>query len=299
MTKLPVGSTIRHAYTFTLSELGTIIGLCWLPLVLIAILQFLPYAFGGDPAAPAENATAQGRHGLENLLSSLLMILLYAIAYVPVTRQAFGMRQGPAIVHFALGLPEFRVFGALLLFFIVIFVMFIGIGLLGLLAGGVALMTGKNPIVELGFALVILAALLGFVYAVVRLGFLIVPATVAENQISLTRAWTLTRGNFWRIFVILAAVLVPLYLLHLGGLIALVGPGLFAPLPSSPVLAEQVLAARFALVGKHIPEYIGITLILAPFNIGLGIGAAVYAYKTLVADPTATPPQSDYEGFIG
>ncbi len=288
MTKIPVGSTIRHAYTFTFSELGTIIGLCWLPLVLIAILQFLPFAFGGDPMAPAENATAQGRHGLENLMSSLLMILLYSIAYVPVTRQAFGQRHGPAIVHFALGVPEFRVFGALLLFFLVIFAMALGIGVLGLVAGGVSAMTGKNPIAGLVLALVILAALLGFIYAIVRLGFLIVPVAVAENQISLTRAWMLTRGNFWRIFGILAAVLVPLYLLHLGAIVALVGPGLFAPLPSNPALAEQALAARFAMVGQHIPAYLGITLILAPFNIGLGIGAAAHAYRVLTpAAPAA------------
>jgi hypothetical protein len=288
MTKLPMGSTIRHAYTFTFGELGTIIGLCWLPLVLIAILQFLPYAFGGDPMGAPENATAQGRHGLENLVSSLVMILLYAIAYVPVTQQALGLRHGPAVVHFALGLPEFRVFGALLLFFLVIFAMAVGIGILGLVAGGVSAMTGKNPVAGLGFALVILAAVVGFIYAIVRLGFLIVPVTVAENQVSLTRAWILTRGNFWRIFAILAAVLVPLYLLHLGGLVALVGPGLFAPLPSNPTLAEQVLASRFALVGKHIPEYIGLTLILAPFNIGLGIGAAASAYRALAPSSSAS-----------
>jgi hypothetical protein len=289
MTKLPMGSTIRHAYTFTLSELGTIIGLCWLPLVLIAILQFLPYAFGGDPMAPAENATAQGRHGLENLFSSLLMILLYAIAYVPVTRLALGLRQGPAIVHFALGLPEFRVFGALLLYFLVIFAMAIGIGVLGLAAGTVTATTGKNPIAGFVLALVILAAVFGFIYAIVRLGFLIVPVAVAENQISLTRAWTLTRGNFWRIFGSLAAVLVPLYLLHLGGMIALVGPGLFAPLPSNTALAEQALATRFALVGQHMPAYLGLTLILAPFNLGLGIGAAAYGYKALKPAEPAAP----------
>ena len=292
MTKIPVGDTIRHAYTFTFSELGTIIGLCWLPLVLIAILQFLPYAFVGDPSAAA-NATEQGRHGLENLAGSLIMILLYAVAYVPVTQLALGRRKGPAVVHFALGLPEFRVFGALLLFFLVIFAMAVGIGLLGLLAGGVSVMTGKNPAAGLVLALVVLAALLGFLYAVVRLGFLIVPVTVAEEQVSLTRAWILTRGNFWRIFGVLMAVLLPIYLLHLAGLVALVGPGLFAPLPANPAVAEQVLATRFAMVGQHIPEYLGITLILAPFNIGLGIGAAVYAYKALSspAPAVASPAQ--------
>jgi hypothetical protein len=284
MNKLPVWDTIRPAYTFTFAQLGTIIGLCWLPLVLIAILQFLPYAFGGDPMSASESPAAQGRHGLESLASSLLMLLLYAIAYVPVTQLALGSRKGPAMVHFALGMPEFRLFGALLLFFLVIFVMAVGIGLLGLVGGGAAALTGKNPVAAVIVALAIIAALLGFIYAIVRLGFLIAPVTVAENQISLTRAWLLTRGNFWRIFGTLAAVLVPLYLLHFAGLAALVGPGLFAPLSADPSLAEQELAARFALVGKHIPGYIGLTLILAPFNIGLGIGAASFAYQRLTAD---------------
>ena len=289
MTKLPVGSTIRHAYSFTFGELGTIIGLCWLPLVLIAILQFLPYAFGGDPMAAPDNAAVQGRHGLEGLASSLLMLLLYSIAYVPVAQLALGLRKGPAMVHFALGMPEFRLFGALLLFFLVIFVLFVGIGLLGILASGVSGLTGKNPIAGLVLALVVIAALLGFIYAMVRLGFAIVPVTVAENQVSLTRAWLLTRGNFWRILGTLAAVLVPLYLLHFGAIVALVGPGLFAPLPSNPGLAEEALASRFALVGRHIPAYLGITLILAPFYIGLAIGAAAYAYKALSAVKSATP----------
>jgi hypothetical protein len=282
--KLPVGDTIAYAYKFTFTHLGTIIGLCWLPLVLIAVLQFLPYALGGNPMAPAENATMQGRHELENLASSLLVLLLYSIVYVPVTRQALGLRQGTAAIHFALGAAEFRVFGALCLFFLVLLTMGIGIGILGMILTGIALAAGKNALLGLLFAFVILAAVLGFIYAIVRLGFLVVPVAVAEEQISLTRSWTLARQNFWRIFGVLLSVLLPIYVLHLIGLLAIVGPGLLAPLPSDTNQAEQVLAARFALVGQHMPAYLGLTLILAPFSIGLAVAASAFGYRALAPE---------------
>jgi hypothetical protein len=290
--KIPVGNTIVRAYKFTFTHIGTIIGLCWLPLVLIAVLQFLPYAFGGNPMEPAENATAQGRHGLENLASSLLILLLYSIMYVPVTRQALGLRQGTAVIHFALGAPEFRVFGALCLFFLVLLTMGMGIGVLGMILTGIALATGKNALLGLLFASVILAAVLGFIYAIVRLGFLLIPVAAAEEQISLTRSWILARQNFWRIFGVLLSVLVPIYLLHLIGLLAIVGPGLLAPLPSDSNQAEQILAARFALVGEHMPAYLGLTLIRAPFSIGLAAGASAFGFRALVpggSNPAAAP----------
>ncbi|MBV8799420.1 MAG: hypothetical protein JO208_06400 [Alphaproteobacteria bacterium] len=292
MNKIDVGKTIADSYRFTLGQLGTIIGLCWLPLVLMAVLQFLPYAFGGNPMAAPENAAAQGRHALGGLASSLVMLLLYAIMYVPVMRQALGLRKGTAMVHFALGPAEFRVFGALLLFFVVMLVMAVGVGVLGLVLGGLSLALGKAAFVRLIFALLILAAVLGFIYAIVRLGFLVVPVTVAEEQVSLTRGWVLTQHNFWRIFGVVLGVLLPVYLVHLIGLIAIVGPQLFAPLPANTNLAEQVLASRFALVGQHMPEYLGLTLILAPFSIGLITGATAFGYRALAAPAAATSPRT-------
>lgn len=286
MSKLPVGKTIAYAYTFTFTELGTIIGLCWFPLVLIAVLQFLPYAFGSDPMAPAANLTEQGRIGLEKFASSLLQVLLYAIIYVPVVRQALGLRKGGALFHFALGPPEFRLFGALVLFVLVLMAMAVGIGILGLVSAGLGAATGKGPLVALGLAILIFAAVLGFVYAILRLAFVLVPVTVAEEHVSLTRAWLLTQGNFWRIFAILAAVMLPVYLIHLIGLVSIIGPGLFAPLPSDTAAAQQAIAGRFALIGQHMPAYLGLTLILAPFGIGLSIGASAFGYRALTASPT-------------
>jgi hypothetical protein len=281
MIKLPVGKAIAHAYTFTLRELGTIIGLCWVPLVLMALVQFLPFVFG-NPMAQSENATAQGRQELENLMRSVVLLLLYAVMYVPVMRQALGQRTGTALVHFALGMPELRLFGALCLYVLVAMAIMAGIGILGLVLGGLAL-ANKSAGLSLLVAILIFAAVLGFIYATVRLGFLLVPATVSDGQISLTRGWILARGNFWRILGVLIAVLLPVYLIHLIGMVAIVGLQLVAPLPTETAAAQQAIAARFAMIGQHMPAYLGLTLILAPFSIGLSMAASAFGYRTLVA----------------
>ncbi|HEY1962866.1 MAG TPA: hypothetical protein VGG69_10640 [Rhizomicrobium sp.] len=285
MNKIPVRQTVSYAYSFTFGQIGTIIGLCWLPLVVIAVLQFLPYALGGNPLAPAENATALGRQELQSLATSLLVLLLYAIMCVPVTRQALGLRQGGAIVHFAIGMPEFRAFGALLLFFLMTRLMELGISLLSLLIGRIAQSAG-GALAGFVLALGMLAAVAAFVYAIARLGFVLLPVTVAENQVSLTRAWMLTKGNFWRILGVALAVLLPLYLLYIVGLSIIVGPDM-ANSPAAAGGASEAFTATLRTIGRHMPEYLGLTLILAPFNIGLSLGAAAFAYRALV--PTAGP----------
>src|ERR1700722_10353683 len=99
MHKLPVGRTILDAYRFAFGHLGTIIGLIWLPMVLATLLNFLPELSGSVGDAPA-NSVAASTQILESLAILVLTQLLYAIIYVAVTRQALGLRQGTAIVHF-------------------------------------------------------------------------------------------------------------------------------------------------------------------------------------------------------
>ena len=60
MNKLPIGQTVRFAYGFTLHELGTIIGLIWVPMVALAVVNFLPYALGDTMPSPDINPTAAG-----------------------------------------------------------------------------------------------------------------------------------------------------------------------------------------------------------------------------------------------
>jgi len=60
MNKIPVGEAVRFAYEFTFRELGTIIGLIWVPMVALAVINFLPYALGDMTPSPDINPTAAG-----------------------------------------------------------------------------------------------------------------------------------------------------------------------------------------------------------------------------------------------
>ncbi len=69
-------------------------------------LNFLP-ELGGSVGDAAANPVAASTQVIENIAILVLTQLLYAIIYVAVTRQALGLRQGTAMVHFALG-PRIR-----------------------------------------------------------------------------------------------------------------------------------------------------------------------------------------------
>src|SRR3974390_2743502 len=99
MNKLPVVSTIADAYRFAFGHLDAIIGLIWLPMVLATLLNFLPELSGASVDAHA-SPTAAGTGAFEGIAILVLTQLLNAVMYVAVTRQALGLRQGPAIIHF-------------------------------------------------------------------------------------------------------------------------------------------------------------------------------------------------------
>ena len=158
-------------------------------------------------------------------------------------------------------------------------VMAFGLGLALLAAAASAI---KQPALALVVALLTLAGIAAFLFVVVRLGFLIAPVTVAEEQISLTRGWVLTAGNFWRLVAVILAIGMPLFLVYAAGMAVIGGPELFAPLPAAPEAMDQALNARLASFGQHMPSYIGLTLLVAPFSLGLNLGAAAFAYRALV-----------------
>jgi hypothetical protein len=282
MNKIPFGKTIAYAYGFTISQLGSIIGLAWISLVAIAVLQFLPYAAGGDPMAASGNPLQEGQHAIQNMGISILILLLTAIIYVAVTRLALGTRPGGAIAHFALGVPEFRVFGAVFLLGFVILAVAIAAGVAIAVAAGIVNSSHNEALLALAIVVLFFVALGAIVYIGARLGFLLIPATVVEEHISLTRSWVLTQGNFWRIFGILLAVMAPLFIIEMVGIAAIMGPALFAPLPNGTAeVVSAALQARFAAVGQHAPALIGLRLLIAPFQLGLSMGASAFAYRAL------------------
>jgi hypothetical protein len=277
MNKLPVGKTIIDAYGFTFAQLGTIIGLIWFPMVISTLLSFLPELADGYADTNTVGASAVE---MEVLAVALLTILLSAIVNVAVVRQALGMRQGPAVFHFALGQPEFRVYGA----FLVLYFLF-GVALLVLVE---ALSVGG--VVSSIAALAALPALATLLYLAIRFGFLLVPTVVAEGRIDFARVWSLSSGNFWRIFAVVLSIAVPLALAWCAAIAALMGKQLWAALLVPQTTDQQVIQQHVTelhdLFTRYTSQRIFISLMLAPFSIGLTLAAAASAYRALSVNGT-------------
>ncbi len=287
MSKIPVLQTIRYAYGFTFGHLGTIIGLVWIPMVLVTAMGFFVtnrYVETFSAAIAQDDAAMAGQAGLLVIGYSIIGLLLYSMMYVAVTRQALGLRNAAAVAHFELGSPVWRMFGALLAVIFIVGIFYLVIFLTTF--GGFAAIKGmeKTPAtagLALGLLLFLLAGLCALLFVAVRLVFLLPPVVVAEGRMSVTRGWELSRGNFWRIILIWAATLLPVLLVVFGAELAIMGPDyFFSGLNPAASLTEQ--AGRMQEMGRHLPLLYGVSFLLSPFMTGLTLGASAFAYRALV-----------------
>lgn len=286
MKKLPVAETVRYAYQFAFGQLGTIIGLIWAPMVAVAVLKFLPYGLGDANVSPQDNPAAAGGVMLRGLLFTLVSFLLYGCINVAVIRQALGLRTGPAIFHFSIGRPEFRLAAATLLLTVISIAMVLAFGLISVVVGTAAAASGRPQVGDAVAVSVMLAGLCLFLVVLVRLSFLYVPSSVVENKMGLVRSWVLTEGNFWRASAVLFLVTLPAAVILFSSFFWLMGRDFTTLIPVATHLAPEALSARIdAIVERHIGTIIGINLIVAPFSIGLMLGAAAYGYRFLTGAP--------------
>jgi hypothetical protein len=290
MNKLPVGETIGFAYRFAFGQLGTIIGLIWIPMVAIAVLQFLPYGLGDAALVPEDNPTAYGAAQLRAIVFLFVTMLMYASIFVSVTQQALGQRQGSALYHFGMGRTEFRMWGALLLLAAIATMLLLGVALVSTAAVVVATRSGNGALAGPAEGAFLFVGTCAFVFVITRLGFLLVPSTVVEKKLGLQRSWNLSYGNFWRITLVLFVVTLPVALVVGGAQFALMGREL-APLlrPMHAITFEVLMNRMDVVMSRHMPEIIGINLIAAPFQCGLLLAAAAFGYKALSAAQQSIP----------
>jgi hypothetical protein len=291
MNKIPVGQTIRFAYAFTFGEIGTVIGLIWIPTLINAVASFFvlgsyyrtladSFESGLPPVGP--------EIGLPFLLAFLSMLLMAMIG-VAITQQALGLRQGPAFAHIALGSAELRAFGGffglylLLVLFVIVVALAVGIAAAG---GGAA--TTANPTmaapVAAGIGLAALIGLLVVIYIAVRLSFLLIPSVVDGGEFGLTRSWQLTKGNFWRIFAVGLATLLPIMLVFGVVEFVILGPAFFTPdlKPATDTTASlHRMAAQMRTMQAHMPVLMGMSFVVAPLLYGLMFSASAFAYRAL------------------
>lgn len=281
MKKIPVWKTIADGYSFAFGHLGAIIGLTWLPMVLVTVSGYFAmsqYYRSLLAALESGNTAAVGQSLLAVLGWMILALALYSMMYAAVTRFALGLKPGPAFISFHFGADEMRVFGALAAiaalaaFFLIIYVLIrSGLGMIAnaQMAGGLA------SLVDLIYAL-------AMIFVFVRLGFFLIPVTITAEKIDLVRGWKLSAGNFWRIFLVLLAAVGPLIIVTLVGEFFILGSKFFAPQAATDTAARtQAMIAQLRIVIPNLPLLMGFSFFLAPLMMGLGLGPPVGAYRAL------------------
>jgi hypothetical protein len=295
MNKIPVGKTIAYAYVFTFTNLGAIIGLIWIPMLIVTVVGFLAqstYVDGLMTFTASKNPTDLMRGFMWMMLFVFVALLGNAIMLVPVMQQALGKRQGHAVAHFALGAPEWRMLGAYLaLLGIVLAIVFAAALVEAVALQGLA-MTASGALASPGVmaGLALLGALLGiaFLAVLLRLAFFIPAVTLLEEKIDLTRGWMLAKGNTWRIVAIVLALVLPVAILYFGLELAVFGPDAVLPQLSGaktgmPTM-EELQEARHQM---PITEALG--FLLAPLTIGLNAGMVAAAYRALTSPSVQNP----------
>ena len=312
MEKIPVWRSIGAAYAFAFGNLATIIGLIWLPTLIVLGGGYfvISHYFAGVMAAIAVGNRYAAYEGAGYFYLYQIAVLFFeAIAVAPVMRLALGLREKGGFVHFALGPAELRTFAALVAYtlilvtveiagFIILLIVAGTIGYAANLAGTIDGIPAARIAVWTVWALLVVL-LIFIITVIIRMSFLLVTIVVAERKIDLIRAWELTRGNFWRAFVIVTCTATPAWLLYLGIQFAFVGFAAAGEATSvSPMTVQftgtaQTVAARMHYVLAWLPYLYAAWFLVRPLAVGLSAGAAAAAYRALVPDAPAvsTPPK--------
>src|SRR5215510_9262610 len=123
MTKIPVGKTIAYAYGFTFGNFLTVLGLSWVPLVIMSVVAYftIPAYFEGlqTMLTTGDTGALLAGFGLMSLFF-VVMLVSFIMVYVAIARQALGLRSGPAFFYFSLDAAFWRLLLGFLLSFLII-----------------------------------------------------------------------------------------------------------------------------------------------------------------------------------
>jgi hypothetical protein len=249
--KIPLERTIGGAYGFLLSDLISILGIAWFPLLVFGGLSAAAIWYGAlaHPLPPLKIEPGHPDLAFAIALARIMIpvficaVLLAVMLTTGLTSRALGRMEGTTYFYFNLGAPFWRMFAAFFIAGFVLVVLRILLHVVGALwthSVAPALPTGIAIIIAVLGALA-LASL--FVYVAVRLIFLLPAVVVAEERIGLGRSWALGSGNFWRAFLSLLAVLLPALLVY-GCLNAALFIGTARGFPMPPFAGQEHPAPR-------------------------------------------------------
>jgi hypothetical protein len=281
---ISVGATVRDAYAFVGAHLGGIIGVIWLPTVLITLAQFFTFNRSYNDFIDAL-ASGNGAHMGPALLMLLgyivAKLLLTALMCVGVVQLALGGRPTPALITIAFGPAEGRLFRAFCGFAGML--LMVGIAVLALANMAMAAQGGPSPQLQEAIGALLMLALLG-TGLVLSARFLILAPAVAAGETApvLRRAWALSTGNFWPLLGVLVTLFLPL-LVFFVALEAGLGQRSAPPAGATP---ELQMVAALMHARQLLPVTCGLSFFFSPLVIGLFVGASVSAWRALKDEPS-------------
>ena len=300
MVKIPVGATVARAYRFAFGGFLNILSVVWLSWLIIWIGGFI---LRSQTLAFSTAMATRNFAGMPDLLAALVPFYLVALFLLfmqitGITQQALGLRHGSRYYYLRFDKTVWRLIGASLLAILI----FLGSYLLLIAAGAlleilVAIlaraMHWSRAVPAASLVIVATLAFAAYIYSLVRATFFLNPVVVAEGRISLKRSWALARGNFWRIVVIMLAVLVPVLAVHTLLLFGFLTHGL-PPAPPLHPTADQLTANRAMVAAwnaemvKRIRDYWYLVYpayaVIAALFYGLICGAQCFAYQALTRE---------------
>jgi hypothetical protein len=299
--KIPVGGTIAHAYGFGFGNILNNLGAMWIPAaIMYAIMFVFSTSYANTLTSMSTNPQA-ALAGLQYLFLGMIVFGVLIVAQIAgIMKEALGLRTGNAWLQFPFGAATWRLIGAYLLYFIVLIVLYIGVFVVSLLFTGIAAGvagvgagaggSARGAIAGLGIAAIVfgLFVFCAFIYIATRLSFLLAPVAVAEHRISLFRAWELTKGNFWRIFVVFLAIVMPLFVLEVAAIGAVYGSSLIPPMHPGVTPEElNAFSQHQRQVMANSQNWWFVTyplgLLVSVIFYGIFAGAMAFAYRAVTA----------------
>lgn len=310
MAKIPLERTIESAYRFAFTKFLSVLGVIWLPLLAVcAIVVAVAYFTWGDIShlhdlsrqasslsTADDEMTSQRLDALIAMAGAvarfgglilLAVLLARAMVSVGVLRKALGLHEGPVFAYFSLGAPVWRMLGAMILATLAI----AGVAIATCIAGGILYWASQfAPAGARGAirALIVAVAILWMIYMTFRLVFFLPAVVVAENRIGLGRSWQLGGGNFWRIVLVLIAVMLPIAIV--AGILSNAIFGAYwwmqireAMTSGHPMPPDQLMAAVFRGLGAIWPAWVAFEVVYITLLTGLGLGAIAAAYQGVTA----------------
>lgn len=214
-----VGDTILRAWGFAGRRIVPLLGASWLTAAFYAaaLAYFLGHLSDAMLVSPRPDPGSFNNFALFYMFCVVLVTALANAAMaVPMFREAFETGGEWKTVYFSIAFREWALFSNTLLLYILIIGIVSAIAFAGSVGIAVSLpMIGNGgiwhgiPAAPVMIGILTIAALAAALFLATRFGFFLATTAVVDSPARLLRAWSLSRGNFWRILGLGLGLILP------------------------------------------------------------------------------------------